>query len=105
MKSKSILLLVATSEDTIFIFTGYEKFYSQLTFLPKRVIMTDTCQKLCQGPLKFRDRTADITYKANVTLFLHAMSGRLPLTAAFSRCKLLFHPILYPLNTAITRPN
>ena len=31
----------------------------------------------------FRDRTADITYCADVTLFVHEMSGWLSLTAAF----------------------
>ena len=32
----------------------------------------------------FHDGTADVTYCADVTHFLHAMSGRLSLTAAFS---------------------
>ena len=62
--------------------------------------------------LTFRDRTADVTYCANVT------SGGLSVTAAFLfsadflrfialnaiwahflGAKLRFHPILYPLNT------
>ena len=58
----------------------------------------------------FHDRTADVTYGADVTLFLHATGGLLSLTAAdfhcfkcylvsFSRCKLRFHPILYLQNT------
>ena len=33
--------------------------------------------------LMFRDRTADVTYCANVTLFLYATSGGLSLTVAF----------------------
>ena len=33
--------------------------------------------------LTFRDRTAEISYCADVTLFLHTTSGGLPLTAAF----------------------
>ena len=67
--------------------------------------------------LTFRDGTADITYCADVTLFLHATSGGIPLTATFfwtdfSRSialnaiwahslgtKLCFYPILYLLNT------
>ena len=67
--------------------------------------------------LTFHDRTADITYCADATLFLHATSGGLSLTAGFFlqrffafycfKCylahflgaKLRFHPILYPLNT------
>ena len=34
--------------------------------------------------LSFCDRDADVTYCADVTLFLHATSGGLPQTAAFS---------------------
>ena len=67
--------------------------------------------------LTFRDGTADVSYCADATLFLHATSGGLSLTAAFFLCrflhfialkaiwahflgaKLCFHPILYPLNT------
>ena len=62
----------------------------------------------------FCDRTADNTYCADVTLFLHATSGGLSMTVAFflhrfltlycfkyylgsfSRCKTAFSPILYP---------
>ena len=33
--------------------------------------------------LTFRDRTANVTHCAEVTLFLHATSGGLSLTAAF----------------------
>ena len=33
--------------------------------------------------LTFQDRTADVTYCADLTLFLHTMSGGLSLTAAF----------------------
>ena len=64
----------------------------------------------------FRDQTADVTYCANVTLFLYATSGRLSLTAAFFLCPFLaffalsaiwshflgakprFHPLVYLLN-------
>ena len=63
--------------------------------------------------LTFRNHTADITYCADATLFLHMASGGLSLTAGFflrhfialnviwSRflgAKLCFQPILYPLN-------
>ena len=42
--------------------------------------------------LTFRDRTADVTYCADVTLFLHATSDGLSQTAAFSLRRLLaFH--------------
>ena len=37
----------------------------------------------------FRDRTADVTYCADVTLFLHARSGGLSLTAEFFCADLL----------------
>ena len=33
--------------------------------------------------LKFHDRTADVTYCADITFFLHATSGGLSLTVAF----------------------
>ena len=65
--------------------------------------------------LTYRDRTTDVIYCADVTLFLHATSGGLSLTAvlrrflafycfkcylgSFSRSRLRFHPILYPTNT------
>ena len=40
----------------------------------------------------FCDPTADVTYCADVTLFLHAKSGGLSQTAAFSLCRFLpFH--------------
>ena len=37
----------------------------------------------------FSDRTADITYCIDITLFLHVMSGGLSLTAAFFLCQFL----------------
>ena len=37
----------------------------------------------------FLDGTADVTYCADVTLFLHATSGGLSLTAALSLCRFL----------------
>ena len=40
--------------------------------------------KITARMLTFRDRAADVTCYADVTLFLHATSGRLSLTAAFS---------------------
>ena len=69
--------------------------------------------------LRFRDGTADVTYCADVTLFLHATSGGLSLTVAFSflranflcfialnaiwphflGTKLRFYQIVCPLNT------
>ena len=51
-----------------------------------------TLSKITAGMLTFRDRTKDVTYCADVTLFLHATSGGLSLTAAFSlRRFLAFH--------------
>ena len=40
--------------------------------------------KITAMMLMFRDRIADVTYCADVMLFLHATSGGLSLTAAFS---------------------
>ena len=48
--------------------------------------------KITTMMLAFRDRTADIAYCADLTLFLHATSGGLSQTAAFSlRRFLAFH--------------
>ena len=66
----------------------------------------------------FRDQTSDLTYSADITLFLHAISGRLSLTVtvfmcqclafycfkcyfgSFSRCKIAFSPnIVNPKRT------
>ena len=48
--------------------------------------------KITARMLTFRDRTADVTYCADVTLFLHTTSGGLSQTAAFSlRRFLAFH--------------
>ena len=45
--------------------------------------------KITARMLTFRDRTADVTYSTDVTPFLHASSGGLLLTAAFSLCRCL----------------
>ena len=54
--------------------------------------------------LTFRDRIADVTCSADVTVFLHATSGALSLIAlnviwAHFLDEMGFHPILYLLNT------
>ena len=76
--------------------------------------------EITAATLTFRDRTADVTYYADETLFLHATSDGLSLTVAIPFCadflrfffvasnaiwahfpgaKLRISPILYPLNT------
>ena len=55
---------------------------SGLEVLPKG-LRCSILSKITAGMLKFRDRTTDVTYCANVTLFLHATSGGLSLIAAF----------------------
>ena len=48
--------------------------------------------KITARMLLFRDRTADVTYCADVTLFLHVTSGGLSLSLAFSlRRFIAFH--------------
>ena len=54
---------------------------SRLQVLPKKIKMSMVC---LSETLTFRDRTTDVTYCADVTLFLHATPGGLPMTAAFS---------------------
>ena len=64
-----ILPLVAISENTMFICIVYKyrRFMnSRLIILPISVEMSETCQKLRRG--RFQDRTADITYCADVTV-------------------------------------
>ena len=86
VKSKSILPLVVTSEITIFIFTVSEnRLYmnSGLKVLPKG-LKYSILVWITARTLTFRDGTADVTYCADVKLFLHTTSGELSLTAAFS---------------------
>ena len=91
MKSKSILPLVVTSEITIFIFTVSKNGLFMKSGLK-------SCQKaenvaylseITARTLTFFDGTADVTYCADVTLFLHATSSGLSLSAAFSLCRFL----------------
>ena len=90
---------------------------SWLKVCPKGLNVVYLCE-ITATTLTFRDRTADITYCADVTLFLHATSGGLSLTAAFLSAlislpcialnaiwadflgakELCFHLTLYPLN-------
>ena len=56
---------------------------TRLKVLPKS-LRCSILSKITPRMLTFRDRTADVTYCADVTLFLHATSGGLSLTAAFS---------------------
>ena len=84
MKSKSILPLVVTSEITVFIFTISENglfINFGLKVLSKGLNVAYLSEITT---LTFRDGTADVTYCADVTLFLHVMSGGLSPTAAFS---------------------
>ena len=69
VKSKSILPLVATSEDMIIIFTVYKTGLfknSRLTFLPKKGWNLGLLSEITPRTLTFLGQTADITY------FLHA---------------------------------
>ena len=93
VKSKSILPMVATSEDTIFIFTVYKKELfqnSRLTFSHAKKNNNNNNNKkkkkqqhwnagylsaITARTLTFRDQTLDVTYYTDVTLFLHAMPG------------------------------
>ena len=74
------------SENTIFIFTvckkraSYEFSSKSLAQKVKNVVYLS---EITTRTLTFRDRTADVTYCADVTLLLHATSGGLSLTAAF----------------------
>ena len=84
VKSKPILPLLVTSEITIFIFTVSKNglfMNSWLKVLPEGL----KCSILVRnyGEDINVPRTSDVTYCADVTLFLHATSGRLSLTAAF----------------------
>ena len=84
VKSKSILLLVVTSEITIFIFTVSKNglfMNSGLKVLPKGL----KCSILVWN----YGEDVDVTYCAAVTLLLHATSGGLSLTVAFSLCRFL----------------
>ena len=45
--------------------------------------MQYTFSEITPTTLTFRDQTVDVTYYADVKLFLHAMSGGLSLTSAF----------------------
>ena len=86
-ESKSILPLVATTEDTIFIFTvhgfdflWYLGLHSYQKGLKCRILVRNYAEHVY---VTFRDRTADVTYCADVILFVHTTSGRLPLITAF----------------------
>ena len=89
---------------------------SGLEVLPKG-LRCSILSKITVRMLTFRDRTADVIYCADVTLFLRATSGGLSQTSAFSlrrflafycfkyylasfsRYKTAFYPILFRLNT------
>ena len=55
----------------------------RLKVLPKRFVNVVYLSESTAKKLMFRDRTTDVTYCADVTLFLHATSDGLSLTAAF----------------------
>ena len=79
---------------------------SGLEVLPKG-LRCSILSKITVRMLTFRDRTADVIYYADVTLFLRAFSLRRFLAfycfkyylASFSRYKTAFYPILFRLNT------
>ena len=85
--NKVIVITFITSDDITFvIFTVCEnRFFMNSGFkvLPKG-LWCSILSKIMARMLMFRDRTTDVTYCANVMLFLHAKSGRKSLTAAFS---------------------
>ena len=74
---------LSNSENTTWIFTVWDYFFllylmnSRLKVLPKLILLT------------FQDRTADVTYYADLMLFLQVMSGSLSLTVAFFVCQFL----------------
>ena len=91
------------NENTIFIFT-----------VCKNGLFINSRLKDVPRTLMYGDRTADVIYYADVTLFLHATSAGLcsifcgyflrfiALNAIWPHvlgAKLRFHPILYPLNS------
>ena len=74
------------SGSTIFISTVCKKraFYEFSTkILAQKVKNVVYLSEITAKALTFCDRTDDVTYCADVTLFLHATSGALSLTAAF----------------------
>ena len=85
MKLKSVLPLVVTSE--IFFISTVSKngllMNSGLKVLPKG-LKCIYLSGIMARMLMFLDGTGDVTYCADVRLFLHATSDRLSLTAAFS---------------------
>ena len=113
---------VSNNENTTFGFSLFETtFFSSFLW----ILGSKSCPKslnvvymseITTTTLTFRNRTADITYCAEVMLFLHTMSGWLSLTRHFVcndflryialnaiwthslGAKLHFYPILYPLN-------
>ena len=58
---------------------------SGLKVLPKG-LRCSILSKITERMLTFREPTTDVTYCADVTLFLHATSGGLSQTAAISGC-------------------
>ena len=89
-----VLRSCTTSSYDFWIFTVWDYFFlshlinSRLKVLPKSVNVVYLSEIMAMT-FKFRDRTADVTYCADVTLFLYAMSGGLSLTAAFFLRQLL----------------
>ena len=104
---------------SLLLFSPFVKFLfmnSGFKVLPKG-LRCSILSKITARMLTFRDRTTDVTYCADVTLFLHATSGGLSQTAAFYLAnflrfialnaiwphflctKLCFYPTLCRLNT------
>ena len=86
MKLKPIISL-SNNENTTWIFTVSDCFFllycmnSQPKVLP---YLSDI-----MAMLTFRERAANVTYCADVTVFLHVTSGGLSLTVAFFLCRFL----------------
>ena len=78
VKSKWILPLVATSEDTFFISMIMKMDFLRILGLhcyPKEGWNVGYLSEIMQMTLTFPDWTADVTYCADVTLFQDATSG------------------------------
>ena len=79
---------ITTSDDITFVIFTVCKIGIFMNFGLKVLQKDFRCSilsKITARMLTFHDRTADITYCTDVTLFLHATSGGLALTAAFSQ--------------------
>ena len=115
MKSKPIISLLQTMKIQLLDFHCLGLLFSPLFYeFSAKKLAQIYLSEITATTLTFHDRTADVTYCADVTLFLHVTSGGLSLTAAFFcgdflrfialnaiwahflGAKLRFHPTFYP---------